>query len=57
MQETKIKKLKGYGTVDEGLEHSLDPLLEEMTDLINKTLKTLTEAGEVRSPRRKNGLW
>ncbi|MBI3301281.1 MAG: hypothetical protein HYZ72_04285 [Deltaproteobacteria bacterium] len=44
LQETKTKKLSGYGAVDEGLERCLDPLLEEMTGLIDKALKTLAEA-------------
>jgi len=44
LQETKTKKLRGYGTVDEELQHRLDPLLEEMSDQIGKTLKTLAGA-------------
>ena len=44
LQETKTKKLRGYGTVDEELQHSLDPLIEAMTGLIDKTLKTLAGA-------------
>jgi hypothetical protein len=44
LQEIKTKRLRGYGAVDEGLEHSLDPLLEEMAALIDETLKTLAEA-------------
>lgn len=43
LQETKAKKLSGYGAVDEGLERCLDPLLEEMAGLIDKALKTLAE--------------
>jgi len=44
LQEAKTKRLKGYGAVDEGLEYSLDPLLEEMVALIDEALKTLAEA-------------
>ncbi|HEV8714163.1 MAG TPA: hypothetical protein VGX03_15215 [Candidatus Binatia bacterium] len=44
LQESKTKRLRGYGAVDEGLEQSLDPLLEEMAALIDETLKTLAEA-------------
>lgn len=41
LQDTKTKKLKGYGVIDEGLEQSLDPILEEMANQIDQTLKTL----------------
>lgn len=44
LQETETKRLRDYGTVDEGLEYSLDPLLEEMVALIDEALKTLAEA-------------
>ena len=44
LQDTKTKKLRGYGAVDEELQRRLDPLLEEMEGLIDDALKTLAEA-------------
>jgi hypothetical protein len=44
LRDTKTKKLRGYGAVDEELPHRLDPLLEEMEGLIDDALKILAEA-------------
>jgi len=43
LQESKTKKLRGYGTVDEGLDQDLDPLVEKMASLIDEVLKILAE--------------
>ncbi len=42
-QETRTKRLRGYGAVDEELSSCLDPQLDEMIGIIDQCLRTCAE--------------